>query len=116
MEKQDKFIKETFEKVHNNLTKFILDMNYTNAQSIHLRNELEEYKSKMIKQENETKNNQIKANQNIRQNLLPLLNNINNPNICLPNSSLFNQKVKNKNILKGFQDINKKFFLQKEKI
>ena len=107
MEKQDKFIKETFEKVHNNLTKFILDMNYTNTQSIHLRNELEEYKSKMIKQENETKNNQIKANQNIRQNLLPLLNNINNPNICLPNSSLFNQKVKNKNILKGFQDINK---------
>lgn len=41
---QSKFIEDTIDKVYNNLTKFLLDTNYANDQSIHLRNELEKYK------------------------------------------------------------------------
>ena len=108
---QAKFIKETFDKVHNDLIKFILETNYSedysNASSILLRKELEEFKSKMLKQEKYNKRNQFLNQQNIKGNLLPFLNNINNPNIRIPNSSLFSQKITNKNILNGFQDINK---------
>ena len=104
---QEKFIKETFDKVHANIIKFILDTNYAEAPSIKLRNELEEYKSKMLKKETQLKKQELKNNQNLNQYLLPLIENINNPNKCIPNSALFSQKLTNKNILKGFQDINK---------
>ena len=106
---QEKFIKDTIEEVHNNLTKFILDTNYSNVQSIHLRNQLEEFKLNILKQEEKVKEKKsiFNKNQNIDKHLLPYLDNFYNPNVCFPNSSLFIQKVKNKNILRGFQDINK---------
>ena len=105
-EKQAKFIKDTLDKVHSDITKFIIDTNYSNVKSIHLRNELEQYKAQMLKRENQIKKRQIINNQNINQYLLPLLDNIHNPNLCIPDSSLFTQKIKNKNVLRGFQDIN----------
>ena len=61
----------------------------------------------MIKQEKLIKRRELLNSQSVSQNLLPFINNANNPNICLPNASLFRQKMTNKNILRGFQDINK---------
>ena len=107
VEKQAKFIKETLDKVHNDITKFIIDTNYSNVNSIHLRNQLEQYKEQIIQNENQIKRNQMINNQKIRNYLLPLLDNIHNPNLCIPNASLFSQKTKNTNVLRGFQDINK---------
>ena len=106
-EKQALFIKETIDKVHNDLTKLIIDSNYTNVQSIHLRNELDKIKSKILKEERQLKDKKNLKNLNIDQQLLPVLDNIHNPNKFIPNSSLFSHKLKNKNILRGFQDINK---------
>ena len=111
IEKQAKFIKETLDKVHNDITKFIIDTNtekdYSNVNTMRLRNELEQYKEQMIKNENKMKRNKIISNKSINNYLLPLLDNIHNPNLCIPNASLFTQKTKNKNVLRGFQDINK---------
>ena len=47
----EKFIKETYNKLHSSLTQFLLDTNYSNIPSIKLRYELEEFKTKMINQE-----------------------------------------------------------------
>ena len=105
--KQALFIKETIDKVHNDLTKLIIDTNYTNVQSIHLRNELDKIKSKILKEERQTKDKNNIKNLNVNKELLPVLDNIHNPNKFIPNSSLFSHKLKNKNILRGFQDINK---------
>ena len=107
---QEKFIKETIEKVYNKIEKFIFqpkDYYSSSPLIIHLKNQLEEYQSKMIKQEKNNKRNQFLKQRNINENLLPLLNTMNNPDIRIPNSSLFSQKITNKNLLKGFQDINK---------
>lgn len=106
-EKQALFIKETIDKVHNDLTKLIIDTNYTNVQSIHLRNELDKMKSKILQEERQLKDKKNFRNLNANQQLLPVLDNIHNPNKFIPNSSLFSHKLKNKNILRGFQDINK---------
>ena len=115
-EKQVLFIKETIDKVHNDLTKLIIDTNYTNVQSIHLRNELDKIKSKILKEERQLKNKKNFRNLNLDQELLPVLDNIHNPNKFIPNSSLFSHKLKNKNILRGFQDINRVSKTENQKI
>ena len=107
---QSNFINQTIDKVHDIVAKFMLETdgdhyykNYKASTFLYL---LEEYKSNLLKQKKAEKN-QIKNNDGRNLYLLPMINNINNPNILIPNSSLFSQKTTNKNILKGFQDINK---------
>ena len=96
---QSKFIEDTIDKVYNNLTKFLLDTNYANDQSIHLRNELEKYKK------NIAKNKALYFQKNsFSSNFLPNL--VSNPNACYSNRFIYNQKNPiSKNILRGFQNI-----------
>ena len=106
---QEKFIKDTFNKIESNITQFLLDTNYSNAPSIKLRNDIEEYKSKMkILEKNSSFNKFEQDNYTYSktQNFPKLILNIKSPNLFLPNSLIFTTKTKPKNVFKGFLDMN----------
>ena len=99
------FVKKTTEKLYDKIIKYIIDTNYSNPESIKLRNDIEEFKAKMNKKEESQdiiKNKRRKLNLG----LLPFIDNINNPNYIYQNACIYKTKYKNKNIIKGFQDIN----------
>ena len=109
----EKFINETYKKLHSNLTEFLLDTNYSNIPSMKLRYELEEFKTKMIKQEKIKNiyqlNNDLKHNSDIINNYFPLLiKQSKNPNLFFPNSLLYTPKNLPKNNFRSFHDINYK--------
>ena len=108
---QEKFIKETLNKINSNISQFLLETNYSNAPSIKLHNDLEEFKSKIKKNEKQKNKNKFLYNaynnSKIIHSYLPsLIHQVNNPNLLLPNSLLFTPKNKAKNILKDFPDLN----------
>ena len=106
---QEKFIKDTFNKIESNITQFLLDTNYSNAPSIKLRNDIEEYKSKMkILEKNSSFNKFEQDNYTYSktQNFPKLILNVKSPNLFLPNSLIFTTKTKPKNVFKGFLDMN----------
>ena len=109
----EKFINETYKKLHSNLTEFLLDTNYSNIPSMKLRYELEEFKTKMIKQEKIKNiyklNNDLKHNSDIINNYFPLLiKQSKNPNLFFPNLLLYTPKNLPKNNFRSFHDINYK--------
>ena len=108
---QEKFIKETLNKINSNISQFLLETNYSNAPSIKLHYDLEEFKSKIKKNEKQKNKNKFLYNaynnSKIIHSYLPsLIHQVNNPNLLLPNSLLFTPKNKAKNILKDFPDLN----------
>ena len=110
---QEKFIKDTFNKLHTNITQFLLDTNYSNAPSIKLRNEIEEFKSKIQYQEKlreiENSNYELYRNSNIIHKYFPsLIKQTKDPKLLFPNSLLFTSKNNPKNIFRSFHDINYK--------
>ena len=110
---QEKFIKDTFNKLHTNITQFLLDTNYSNAPSIKLRNEIEEFKSKLEKQERlrdiDNLNYELYHNSDMIHKYFPsLIKQTKDPKLLLPNSLLFTSKTNPKNIFKSFHDINYK--------
>ena len=110
---QEKFIKDTFNKLHTNITQFLLDTNYSNAPSIKLRNEIEEFKSKILYQEKlrdiDNSNYELYRNSNIIHKYFPsLIQQTKDPKLLFPNSLLFNTKNNPKNIFRSFHDINYK--------
>ena len=110
---QEKFIKDTFNKLHTNITQFLLDTNYSNAPSIKLRNEIEEFKSKLEQQERlrdiDNLNYELYHNSDMIHKYFPsLIKQTKDPKLLLPNSLLFTSKTNPKNIFKSFHDINYK--------
>ena len=109
----EKFIKETYNKLHSSLTQFLLDTNYSNIPSIKLRYELEEFKTKMINQEKMNNiynlNNILNHNSKTLNKYFPLLiNQTKDPNLFFPNSLIYTPKNNPKNIFRSFHDINYK--------
>ena len=105
---QEKFITDTFNKIHSDITQFLIDTNYSNAPSIKLRNELEEYNSKMKIFKNPTETNKTKIdeyNYSKKPNFPSLILNVKSPNLFVPNALVFTPKTKPKNIFKGFLDM-----------
>ena len=101
---QEKFIKDTYEKLYSNINKFILETNYSNIPSIKLRKDMEEYKSKF--QKDKTFNKKPGIDINKLHSIFPsLLNQTKNPYLLFPDSHLFTTKIKEKNIFRGFLDI-----------
>ena len=49
LKKNEKFLKETVEKLQNQLTKFIINTNYTNSYSLSLRQKLSNFETKLQK-------------------------------------------------------------------
>ena len=101
---QEKFIKDTFIKIQSNLTQFLFDTKYSNTPSIKLRQEMEEYKSKMNLFKNSSPSQITQDNYNPSK-MPNLILNIKSPNLILPNSLIYTAKTKPKNILKGFLDM-----------
>ena len=101
---QEKFIKDTFNKLHSNLTQFLFDTNYSNAPSVKLRQELEEYKSKMTLFKNNSPTHITQDNYNYSK-MPNLILSIKNPKLLLPNSLIYTAKTNPKNIPKGFLDM-----------
>ena len=107
---QEKFIKETFNKVHSNLTQFLLDTNYSSTPSIKLRQEMEDFKSKMEKIEKQKYinklNNDIYYNSDIIHGVFPsIIRHTKNPNLFFPGSIFYNAKTEPKNVFKSFADV-----------
>ena len=66
------FINETINRLQNELTNFIINTNYSNPQSIYLRQELEDFQEKNLRNnKNNIENNKILNNENI----IKILNN-----------------------------------------
>ena len=103
---QEKFIKTTLSQIENNLTKFIFETNFSNVQSLFLRSEISNFKSKSIRRNN-SQNELSSHYSNITNKILPLLNYKRDPSARHKNSSIFRPKIINKNIITGKQDINK---------
>lgn len=105
---QEKFINTTLSQVEKNLNRFIFETNFSNVNSLYLRNEISKYKKKNIRR-NKSQNDINSLYQNINHRILPILNRKRDPSARHKNSTIFNPKIINKNIISGKQDINKIF-------
>ena len=101
---QEKFFNSTLSKIENNLTKLIFETNFSNEQSILLREEIKKYKRKLIRKSNSQKNYEPFYTK-INQNIFPFINNRINPNALNKNSTIFTSLIKNKNIISHKQDM-----------
>ena len=101
---QEKFFNSTLSKIENNLTKLIFETNFSNEQSILLREEVKKYKRKLIRKSNSQKNYEPFYTK-INQNIFPFINNRINPNALNKNSTIFTSLIKNKNIISHKQDM-----------
>ena len=100
--KQKDFINSTLEKLKENISSFIAKTNYSNIQSLYLRQRIEDYQRANSQsnqyhnyQKNLYKNNTIK-----NETILPLLLNIKNPKTSFKKESLYSShssKRKNEN-------------------
>ena len=94
--KNEKFLKETVEKLQNQLTKFIIDTNYTNSYSLSLRQKLSNFETKLQKKILHDKKASLQQNKQISS-LLPQILSNNNPNKINSPNSLYNIKAKTNN-------------------
>ena len=102
---QEKFFNSTLSKLESDLTKFIFQTNFSNVQSIYLREEISRFKNKSFNRSNSQ--NDFKPNYTkLKQKIFPLINNKRDPSARNRNSTIFTPLVKNKNIISGKQDIN----------
>ena len=99
-DKQKEFINSTLLKLKDGLTKFIVDTNYSNIQSLYLRQRIDNYEKEFNKQ---IQNQKRSASQNSKsftgETILPLLINKNNPKICYNNNNIYNAGKKRPNII-----------------
>ena len=94
--KNEKFLKETVEKLQNQLTKFIIDTNYTNSYSLSLRQKLSNFETKLQKKILHDKKASLQQNKQISS-LLPQILSNHNPNKINSPNSLYNIKAKTNN-------------------
>ena len=102
---QEKFFNSTLSKLESDLTKFIFQTNFSNVQSIYLREEISRFKNKSFNRSN-SQNNFEPNYSKLKQKIFPLINNKRDPSARNRNSTIFTPLVKNKNIISGKQDIN----------
>ena len=101
---QEKFFNSTLSKIEDNLKKFIFETNFSNEQSLLLREEIKKFKNKVIKK-SKSLNTYEPFYAKIKQNIFPFINNKIDPNALNKNSTIYTSLVKNKNIISGKQDI-----------
>ena len=98
-DKQKEFINSTLLKLKDGLSKFIADTNYSNIQSLYLRQRIDDYEKEYIKQN--TKRNTSLNNKSLTSDIiLPLLIDKKNPKKCLNQNNIYNirRKTNSKNI------------------
>ena len=98
-DKQKEFINSTLLKLKDGLSKFIADTNYSNIQSLYLRQRIDDYEKEYIKQN--TKRNASLNNKSLTSDIiLPLLIDKKNPKKCINQNNIYNirRKTNPKNI------------------
>ena len=94
-DKQKEFIDITLQKLKDNITKFIVDTNYSNIQSLYLRQQIDNYEKDFIER-NQNKRSYSLSNKSLtNETILPLIINNRNPRVCLNKSKLYNSRKKN---------------------
>ena len=109
-DKQKEFINSTFLKLKDGLSKFIADTNYSNIQSLYLRQRIDDYEKEYIKQN--TKRNASLNNKSLTSDIiLPLLIDKKNPKKCLNQNNIYNirRKTNSKNIKENIKKDDKFF-------
>ena len=98
-DKQKEFINSTLLKLKDGLSKFIADTNYSNIQSLYLRQRIDDYEKEYIKQN--SKRNASLNNKSLTSDIiLPLLIDKKNPKKCYNQNSIYNirKRTNSKNI------------------
>ena len=92
-EKQKEFINSTMLKLKDEITKFIFDTNYSNIQSLYLRQQIDDYEKEYIKKNQVSKQNISVNNKSLsNKTILPLIINNKNPNICYNKNKLYDTR------------------------
>ena len=90
--KQKEFINSALTKLKDNLTKFIVDTNYSNIQSLYLRQQIDTYEKEILKQNQSRKNLSVNYKSLNNETILPLLISNKNPNKLYDKNKIYNTK------------------------
>ena len=90
--KQKEFINSALTKLKDNLTKFIVDTNYSNIQSLYLRQQIDTYEKEILKQNPSRKNLSVNYKSLNNETILPLLISNKNPNKLYDKNKIYNTK------------------------
>ena len=94
--KQKEFINSTLNKLKDNLTKFIVDTNYSNIQSLYLRQRIDNYEKEYLKQnKNYKKSSSLNNKSFTSETILPILIDRKNPKIIYNKNHIYNVGKKN---------------------
>ena len=88
--KQKEFINSALTKLKDNLTKFIVDTNYSNIQSLYLRQQIDTYEKDILKQNQSRKNLSVNYKSLNNETILPLLISNKNPNKLYDKNKIYN--------------------------
>ena len=100
--KQREFINSTFLKLKDGLTKFLVDTNYSNIQSLYLRQRIDDYEKEFLKQNQNSKRNSSSNNKSFSNDtILPLLIDKKNPKLSYNKNNIYNIKGKRSNTSKN---------------
>ena len=92
-EKNSEFINDTIKKLKEQLTKFLVNTNYSNIQSLYLRQQIDNYEKQLSKSIDSKKVFPL-INKNLNnETILPILINKNNPNNYYDRSEIFKTKT-----------------------
>ena len=91
-DKQKEFINLTLLKLKDDINKFIVDTNYSNIQSLYLRQQIDNYERDSIKQYKNKKSTSLNNKSLTSETFLPILTNSKNPNLCLNQNKLYTTK------------------------
>ena len=96
--KQKEFINSAFSKLKDDITKFIVDTNYSNIQSLYLRQRIEDYEKNFMKPNLNAKKSVSVNNKSFSsETILPLLIDKRNPKICYNRNNIYNIRNKENN-------------------
>ena len=100
--KQKEFINSTLLKIKDSLTKFLVDTNYSNIQSLYLRQRIDDYEKEYLKQNQNSKRNASSNNKSFSNDtILPLLIDKKNPKFCYNKNNIYNMRKKMSNTSKN---------------
>ena len=91
-DKQKEFINLTLLKLKDDINKFIVDTNYSNIQSLYLRQQIDNFERDSLKQYQNKKSTSLNNKSLTSEAFLPVITNSKNPNLCLNQNKLYTSK------------------------
>ena len=93
-DKQREFIASTLLKLKDGITKFIVDTNYSNIQSLYLRQRIDNYEKEFLKQNSKRTSSLNNNNSFSSETILPILIDKKNPKNCYNKNNIYSIKKK----------------------